>query len=294
MITNTIYSDGFGENFKFIIYTILYAEFLNKEFHYTPLNFSVEHNYDNDKEFINKKEKLVNIINNYPTVQNNNEYERPDRFELLYFFENNLDFCMNSKSLKKLKSIFREANENKFDKSFFNVAIHIRRMNVLDIEKNVNYKKIPGTDVPNNIYTEIITQLKNIYKNCKIHVYSQGDKKDFIFEDHVDLHLNESIETTFIDLVFADVLIMAPSTFSYSAGLLSDGIIYYIYSCHKPLSFWNLIQNYKSTKDRYDFFIKNTSGVKLKIYYDTVIGHFYKDTDENGREYINIFEYLIV
>ena len=29
MITNTIYTDGFGENLKFIIYTILYAEFIN-------------------------------------------------------------------------------------------------------------------------------------------------------------------------------------------------------------------------------------------------------------------------
>ena len=173
-----------------------------------------------------------------------------------------------------------------------NIAIHIRRMNIFDAEKS-NYKQIPGTDVPNNIYSEIITQLKNIYKNCKIHVYSQGNEKDFIFQDHsVELHLNESIETTFIDFVLADVLIIAPSSFSYSAGLLSDGIIYYIDSCHKPLSFWNIVQNYKSTKDRYDFFIKNTSGVRLNIYYDTVIGKFYKETDKNGKEYINIFQYF--
>jgi hypothetical protein len=166
-------------------------------------------------------------------------------------------------------------------------------MNILDIQKNINFKQIPGTDVPNNIYTEIITQLKNIYKNCKIHVYSQGDKKNFIFDDHkIELHLNESIETTFISFVLADVLIIAPSSFSYSAGLLSDGIVYYIHSCHKPLSSWNPIINYKSTKDRYNFFITNSYGIKLEIYYDTVTGHFYKETDGKVREYINIFDYL--
>ena len=67
MITNNLYNnDGFGENFKFIIYGIIYAEYLNEEFHYTKLG-NIQHNYDNDSDFINKKEKLINIINHYNT-----------------------------------------------------------------------------------------------------------------------------------------------------------------------------------------------------------------------------------
>ena len=92
MITNNIYADGFGENFKFIIYSILYSEYLDEDFHYTPLNDIIQHNYNNDPKFINMKEKLINIINTYLIAKNNINYNRPDRFKLLHFFENNVDF----------------------------------------------------------------------------------------------------------------------------------------------------------------------------------------------------------
>ena len=53
-----------------------------------------------------------------------------------------------------------------------------------------------------------------------------------------------------------------------------------------------MIQNYTSTNNRYSFFIKTRDCNKIKIYYDTKIGKFYKDIDENIREYINIHEYI--
>jgi hypothetical protein len=295
MITNNVYNDdGFGENYKFIIYAILYAEYLNEEFHYTKMS-NIEHNYDSDIEFVTKKEKLINIINNYPIAKEHIQYKRPDRFELLHFFENNIDFCIKSKSLKYLKNIFKEVNETKFDSSFCNIAIHIRKMNIQDISKS--NLQVPGTDVPIDLYNTIIRQLKNIYNNCKIHIYSQTEnnlelskeKSSFDFEDDsIVLHLNETVEKTFIDFVYADVLVVAPSSFSYSAGLLSDGVIYYIESCHKALPNWNMVEHYVSTHDRYRFFI---GAQKIKIYYDTKTGQFYKDI--NGiRLYINIYDYL--
>lgn len=292
MITNTIYEDGFGENLKFIIYSMLYSEYIDKEFHYTPLDDIVQHNYNNDPTFIDTKEKLINIANNYPIAKNNINYFRPDRFLLLNFFENNVDFCLESNTLKKLKTFFKEVNKNKFDKSFFNIAIHIRRMNTLDKENNINYEQIPGTDVPNELYKDIILQLKKYYKNSKIHIYSQGDKTSFDFEEDIILHLNESVEDTFIDFVFADILLVAPSAFSYSAALLTDNIIYYLNSCHKPLPGWNIIQNYISTHDRYEFFIKTSPFNKYKIYYDTKLGRFYKENSKNKIEYIDIFKEL--
>ena len=293
MITNQIYKDGFGENLKFIIYAIMYAEYLNEEFHYTKLSNIIEHNYDNDPEFINNKEKLINIINHYPIAKNEIEYKKPSKFALLHFFEKNIDFCFKSNCLKKLKNIFKEVNQDKFDKTFFNIAIHIRKMNILDIKQKPSHiKMIPGTDVPINVYKEIIQQLKKLYKNCRIHVYSQTEENNskensFDFEDDIILHLDETTEISFIDFVYADVLVVAPSAFSYTSAILSDGIIYYIDSCHKPLPSWNLIQNYTSTHNRYSFSTKS----KINVFYDTKIGQFYKE-DINTREYINIHEYI--
>jgi hypothetical protein len=292
MLTNTIYKEGFGENFKFIIYSMLYAEYLREEFHYTPFNDLLEHNYDKDVNFVDKKEKLINLINHYPVIKKDLIYKNPDRFELLHFFENNVDFCFKSKTLKKLKIIFKEANKDKFDKSFFNIAIHIRRMNILDIEKNINFKQIPGSDVPNELYKVIIGQFKNNYKNSKIHIYSQGDKKDFYFQGDIVLHINTSLEDTFVDMVYADILVIAPSSLSYSAGLISDGIVYFINSCNTPLSSWNMVQNYISTKDRYLFFVRKSPTEKVIIYYDTKTGVFYEENSEKVRTYINIYDYF--
>ena len=300
MITNSIYADGFGENFKFIIYTIIYAEYLNKDFFYTPLNNKIEHNYNNDTLFVDKKEIMINLKKHYPLIKLNINYDKPDRLLLLNFFENNTEFCLKSKSLNKLKNIFKESNIDKFDKKYFNIAIHIRRENKFDTEKLNNSRKfydiIPGTDVPIELYKDIIIQLKQ-YKNYKIHVYSQGDESDFNFVDDITLHLNEELEHTFVDLVFADVLVIAPSSLSYSAALLSENIVYYIKSCHKPFSTWKEINNYTSTKNRYMFFIKISKDKYLEIFYDTKIGKFYKEYYNNENvlviEYINIYDYLI-
>jgi len=302
MITNTIYNDGFGENFKYIIYTIFYAEYKKLDFYYTPLNNNIEHNYNNDTDFVDKKEIMINIKNHYPLAKSNVNYQKPDRLILLHFFENNTEFCLKSKSLINLKKIFKESNVNTFDTKYFNIAIHIRRTNQFDIEKTEKNKNkkfhdiIPGTDVPNDLYKDVINQLKK-YKNYKIHIYSQGKEQDFDFGNDIILHLNGELENAFISFVYADVLVVSPSSLSYSAALLSDNIVYYINSQHKPFPTWNEITNYISSRNRYEFFIKISGNSYLQIYYDTTNGSFYKEyySEQNIKikEYINIFDYLV-
>ena len=253
MLTNLIYKDGFGENFKFIIYSILFAEYRGECFQYTCLTDSIGHNYFNDINYVKKLEKLINISNNYtPADSTMNLYEAPGKFFLYHFFENNVDFCLQSKALKKLKTIFRDVNKNNFDKSFFNIAVHIRRLNIQDNSTlHLRKKPIPGTDISNEVYIDIIKKLKHTYKNSKIHIYSQGNIENFyIFNKHnnVVFHIDESIEDTFTSMVFANILVIAPSALSYTAALISNNIIHYIECCHKPLSHWNVIQNYKSSR----------------------------------------------
>jgi hypothetical protein len=171
------------------------------------------------------------------------------------------------------------------------VAIHIRRTNVDDFfvkskEKEKEKEKddneilpkshdlhklllsqiknkevqIDGLDVPDDLYLTIIQQLDAAFedRNIKFHIFSQGDVEEFSFlkdqHENVVLHLNECLEDTFRQMVFADILVTAPSTLSYTAALLSKNTIYYIEYCDPPLKSWNIVQNYKSSR-KHEFII---------------------------------------
>ena len=77
-------------------------------------------------------------------------------------------------------------------------------------------------------------------KEIMFHVYSQGDLKNFIDLENQDVkfYINYDIIETFKGLVAANVLVISPSSFSYTAALLSDGEIYYKPFWHNPKNNW--------------------------------------------------------
>ena len=77
-------NDGFGENFKLLIYSVMFAELHGFKFIYTPFK-EMEHNYMGDNDYLFKKEILVNFIGNYETEEKFKPYVI-ERFELLRFF----------------------------------------------------------------------------------------------------------------------------------------------------------------------------------------------------------------
>jgi hypothetical protein len=239
IITTPRRFDGFGAQFQTLIYTVIYAELTNKKFVYTPFK-DMEHNYNKDPHFIEKKERLINFKDNFEI--NNCQASAQQVGEMIRFFEVNITKCINSLALKKIKNIFR-ANKNiinHFNNNNFNIAIHIRRHNQHD-------SRIEGTNISDSLYLEIINKLRKIYseKNPFFHLYSQGNVENFksFISSDVFLHLNESIEDVFISMVLADILVTSASSFSYTAGILSEGIIYYIPFWHSPLPNWININN---------------------------------------------------
>jgi hypothetical protein len=58
-------------------------------------------------------------------------------------------------------------------------------------------------------------------------LYSEGSRRDFqlFTEAGCNLHLSEDAFESFHNMVIADVLMTAPSTFSQVAGLLSTGLV---------------------------------------------------------------------
>ena len=237
VMTNPYRTDGFGSQFQTIIFSVIYAEFHNFKYYYTPFT-NLEHNYDNDPSFTNKLEVLINFMDNFEINRDVNLQQQFKPWDLIHFFENNIAACANSASLKKMKKIFRanKSKQNYFDCNRLNIAIHIRRPNSHD-------SRLLGADVPDEFFYNIIQSLKEKYilEQPIFHIYSQGDLGDFqrkYIPLGAVLHIDESLESTFASLVFADILVTSPSGLSYSAGILSDGIVYYIPFWHPPLPHW--------------------------------------------------------
>ena len=236
-VTNPWRTDGFGSQFQTILYSIIYAELAQKTYLYTPFT-SLEHNYDEDPEFIAKKEWLVNLIDHFPINRDETLQLNISPTDYIRFFESHLNECANSASLKDLKKIFRLNKERKnyFDPDLFHIAVHIRRPNAHD-------SRVLGTNTPDNTYVQIIKSLRGRYLDQPrlFHIFSQGDLEDFnraFGADDVIFHLNGPVEDTFIAMVLADVLVTSTSSLSYTAALLSDGTIYYVPFWHPRLPNW--------------------------------------------------------
>ena len=223
-------SDGFGSHYKTIMLAYLYCKWKRIEYVYRPLK-DVAHNYENDPEYTNKLETLMNIKPHFKSL---------DQMKCDF-----LDGKMINKKIKELPYILNDITDirniywqNK-DRDYSrngktNVAIHIRQDNKGDVSW------CPPTILPMKYYTSIIKIIREKYPDAVYHIYSQGDIKDFECLKDVDVfHLNENIIDTFQGLVASDVFIMSHSTLSYSAALLNSGEIHFK-KCEPltPMSHW--------------------------------------------------------
>lgn len=232
-------SDGFGAQFQTIIYCILLAENTGNTYIHNKIK-SMEHNYDNDPEYLFKVELLMNITGNYNSIGEWNPMYKIMSFtpqNLIYNFEKNMTFLMRSESLVKLKSNFwKNKKINFFNNDAINIALHIRRPNPHDNRED-------GTNTHLKYYFDIIERIKKTRVDDKqfiFHIYSQNDISEYDGFDKEGLcfHLNENMFDTFIGLVAADILVTSRSSFSYVAAILSDGIIYYQPFWHPPGENW--------------------------------------------------------
>src|SRR5579859_5534663 len=118
-ITNNQPHDGFGSQFQELIDTVIYAELHDKLFVYTPFK-RMEHNYYNDPDFLAKKEALINFKGYFPTINNfDKDVKIITLSDNIYknYFDAHPAECAKTRSLKKIKRIFRE---NKQPINYFN------------------------------------------------------------------------------------------------------------------------------------------------------------------------------
>jgi hypothetical protein len=209
---------------------------MNYNFVYTNIKH-IDHNYSNNDTFTEILEDFMNIRKSFKNSLDIDETPKIIDVSTSYsYVESKLDLIDQLDSYKYIKKIFFEDKVNPYELETFNVAVHIRRPNIHD-------SGIPGCYTVNNYVIKCINYIKDKHntKNIKFHIYSQGIIDNFseFFNKNVVFHLNESIEETFLGFIYSDVLIMATSSLSYVAALLTDGEVVYpkIYH-HKPKSKW--------------------------------------------------------
>jgi hypothetical protein len=126
--------------------------------------------------------------------------------------------------MNDIKQIFRANKNFSFGNNTKNVAVHIRRPNPHD-------NRVEGADTPIGYYISKMNEIRNRFPTTDLvfHIYSQGNTDEFqaLSGNDVIYHIDENITDTFVGMVFADILVMSRSSFSYSAALLSDGIVYF-------------------------------------------------------------------
>lgn len=119
------------------------------------------------------------------------------------------------------------------------VAVHMRRGDV-----TADNKKVANNFTPNATFVNTLTRLKELAGShlppLRIEVFSQGEAS--MFADlralGAELRLDEPAVTTHRALVEADILVMSKGAFSYTAGVLNDGVTLYDPQKYRALQDW--------------------------------------------------------
>ena len=195
-----------------------------------------------------KRKKYRKVILPYFDERNQTEIEEIENIVSSYAGENivfflGLDqFCSRQYEIGGyLGERFRNASARKmdtvlYDPAFLNIAVHVRRGDIVDSGGKVMEKyRLRWLSI--DYYLAVLDALTELLQkeNVRIYIFSQGNKENFKEFDkyaNVNYCLDESEQETFGNLAKSDLLVMGKSSFSYDAALIHEGIRIY------PNSFW--------------------------------------------------------
>jgi len=199
---------GFGEN------EIKVNELLKKGFNMVLLPLFYEN--------IQRQQLIKNIINSYANQK------------VIFIAEQDQSFKNQFEIMDILKQKFYNAPYRKNDiltysDAYFNIAIHVRRGDI--VVKNRNKNANLSMRWQNNSYfvTVLQTVIETIQtvKPIQIYLFSQGERSNFCeFEkfENIIFCLDMPPQESFLNMVYADLLITSKSSFSYKPALINNGI----------------------------------------------------------------------
>ena len=228
--------DGFGAQFLNLIRSIVFTETNGHTYIDTGIKKMTIQDADDDPTYFDKIINYMNISRYYlqPTdLPNGSQIQvLPNVIDFYHHYVAAFEKMENSDSLRKYKKIFLSDKKNPYSDDFFNVAIHIRR-----IEK---YQTSEHPDFSDSYYSNFYHRIRNEYtgsKPIRFHIYSLGKEDEFSFLKGEDIvfHLNEDLIKTHLGLIFGNVLLISHSCLSYTAALFCTGQVYYRYWNHLHL-----------------------------------------------------------
>lgn len=136
--------------------------------------------------------------------------------------------------MKEIRQKFNNAEARKeekliYEKEFLNIAVHIRRGDIVIGQENQN-PELTKRWLTTEYYARILKDITKVLKkrvSYKIYVFSQGTEQDFPELSEIPnlvYCLDMPPRESFLHMVRADVLITSKSSFSYKPALLSGGI----------------------------------------------------------------------
>lgn len=131
--------------------------------------------------------------------------------------------------MDELQELFHHAPARRedhllYDASHYNIAIHVRRGDIMADPSNPNLRM---RYLSNDYFERVLRQVVDSLPTAKpIHIYffSQGVAEDYPeFAGYENLHwcMHMSARESFLHMVFADLLITSKSSFSYKPALLN-------------------------------------------------------------------------
>ena len=261
------FDDGFGAQFQRFVWTCIYAEECEESAFIYRSPEKMAHNYTGEVNYIEKLETMMNMkphYMNYDSAIANKTIDNiltPDFYDIFNYVERNIDKCMNSESMARIKRYYWQNKDSVRDrprlyrisdgdhKYTHHLAAHIRRPNCDDTRPN------GGEEYTNEYYIKSLMTIRDKYmqrdsnNRIQFHIYSQGSEEKFanisgheIIGPDVMLHINDSNEDSYLGMTMADILVTSASSYSYSAAFFCNGDIYYTDFWHKPCSWWNKLE----------------------------------------------------
>jgi hypothetical protein len=150
----------------------------------------------------------------------------------------NRDLQAWERVLPQLRAKFWEGKQRQ-KRGEISLAIHMRRGDV-----SAGDRKVANNFTPNATFVNTLTRLKALVGSkapaLRIEIFSQGNPAMFadLAALGAQLRLDEPALDTHRALVEADILVMSKGAFSYTAGVLNEGITLYDPQKYRPLQGW--------------------------------------------------------